>query len=66
MHQDLSKIEKDLIVRSIALDIAIKCLEKLTGKKGGWRKIIEQETLKGFNEIPPENLREFLRRDYGN
>lgn len=65
-HRNLSRIEKDLVLRSIALDIAIECLEKLTGKKGGWREIIEQQALEGFNKIPPEKLKEFLRRDHGN
>lgn len=66
MHQNLSQLEKDLILRSIALDIAIECLEQLTGKKGGWREIIEQQTLEGFNKIPPEELPKKSRREYGN
>lgn len=59
MTEEPTKLDEDLILFSIALDIAVICLEKISGKdRGKWLAYIEAEAMKAFAEVPPKLIKE--------
>lgn len=57
-----TELEEDLILLSIALDLAVTCLEKITGRnKDKWLSTIEAEAIKAFATILPEEIPRMIR-----
>lgn len=61
---DRLSLETELIFQSVALDVALECLAKITGKSATeWGTGIAEITAKMLDEISPEDLERILRTD---
>lgn len=55
--EELNQLEQELVFNSVALDLAIEALAKISGKSATeWGAAIAETTAKMLHEIPVEDL----------